>query len=337
MDDGDNNIFSQTKNSVLHQIEEEGDFVLDNNPTSAEFKEVQTSYKGLLATLKNHTTRKELTKPSNQECIEQLEHTKALLPKIHGTALGTMDSEFIALSSGVCVDKMRALRESQPQALQPADLKHLILRLPSTLDSDLLREKTMRYWKGIQCPQHLLGLFADPTFSLKPGASRGRPPPPPPRNTAAIATLKSPTTSSMSQMADGIDETTLNITKMYKTILDLSACSSTGRAVVLLYKTICDPTSFAKTVENLFYVSFLVKDGKIAISSCQDGDGDGSDVMDYSISIVDDPAIEDEDAAEAAAAADEDKNQKIFPISYPLYRSWITKYYQTEHHHPTAQ
>lgn len=324
----DDNIFSQTKNTVLHQIEE-GEFVLDNNPTSSEFKEVQTSYKGLLATLKNHATRKELTKPSNEECIEQLESTKALLPKIHGTALGTMDSEFIALSSGVCVDKMRALRESQPQALQPADLKHLISRLPSSLDSDLLREKTMRYWRGIQCPQHLLGLFADPTFSLKPGASRGRLSSSTTGTAAAIGAVKSPTTSSMNQMAEGIDETTLNITKMYKTILDLSASTT-----VFLYKTICDPTSFAKTVENLFYVSFLVKDGKIAISSCEDGDGDGdgNGVMDYNITVVDDAAFEDEDTA----AADEDKNQKIFPISYPLYRSWITKYYQTGHH-PSAQ
>jgi hypothetical protein len=50
----------------------------------------------------------------------------------------------------------------------------------------------------------------------------------------------------------------------------------TGDEGVTLFEFVVDPKSFAQSVENLFYVSFLVKEGKAAVypQELQDG-GDG--------------------------------------------------------------
>jgi len=101
----------------------------------------------------------------------------------------------------------------------------------------------------------------------------------------------------------------VSITKIFQLILD----ETSTNPIIPLSKIICNPSSFAKTVENLFYVSFLVKDGKISIKDLGNGD--------YGINIRDEESsslIEDE----------ENKNQKIIPISFSIYRNWINQYFR---------
>jgi non-structural maintenance of chromosomes element 4 len=50
----------------------------------------------------------------------------------------------------------------------------------------------------------------------------------------------------------------------------------TGEDGVTLFEFVVDPKSFAQSVENLFYVSFLVKEGKAAVYPRElEGGGEG--------------------------------------------------------------
>ena len=66
------------------------------------------------------------------------------------------------------------------------------------------------------------------------------------------------------QVSSDVNETTQNVQKLYDLLLQVQPIS--------LYKFFINPNSFAETVENLFHLSFLIRDGKISVDETEHGD-----------------------------------------------------------------
>jgi hypothetical protein len=106
---------------------------------------------------------------------------------------------------------------------------------------------------------------------------------------------------------DSRNETTKMVLEIYKS-LKVYQDASEGQPIAL-FDFILNPQSFAQSVENMFYTSFLVRDGKVALEM----DEDGIPV----ISIVDgeqEESIDEDDGPKVA------RNQVVIDLDYELWK-----------------
>ncbi|SPO28576.1 related to DNA repair protein Rad62 [Ustilago trichophora] len=92
--------------------------------------------------------------------------------------------------------------------------------------------------------------------------------------------------------------------------------SQQGPQGVCLFKFAIDPDSFVNTVENLFHVSFLIKENKASLHTDQDGNA---------ILAIAEPPSEEQDE-ETAEQQDAGSKQFIMEIDYPTYLESIQLY-----------
>lgn len=106
---------------------------------------------------------------------------------------------------------------------------------------------------------------------------------------------------------DSNNETTKMVLEMYQSLKAYQDASE-GQPIAL-FDFILNPQSFAQSVENLFYTSFLVRDGRVALEM----DEDGIPV----ISIVDGSNEENVNEDDELKAA---RNQVVIDLDYALWK-----------------
>eukprot|EP00731_Ephydatia_muelleri_P030355 Em0021g878a len=106
------------------------------------------------------------------------------------------------------------------------------------------------------------------------------------------------------------ETTTRNVSHLLKCLKD--TCTDDG--AVHFFKFLVDPQSFSHTVENMFYLSFLVKDGRVGIRIA-----DGVPVIYFP-----------EDVNNAKQSTKTVKNQAIISLNMAQWQRAIQKYDITE-------
>ena len=105
----------------------------------------------------------------------------------------------------------------------------------------------------------------------------------------------------------------------------------TGEAGVSLFEFVINPESFGQSVENLFYVSFLVKEGKAAVYPAELEDGSEGVLMlcefnlplngmYLSTSVDASVPVSEEDASK------ETKKQQVFTLTPDVWRVRLGSY-----------
>ena len=194
---------------------------------------------------------------------------------------GLLDSKYLLNLSDMGAEMTRQMR-LEADAFDVDEFMHLVSRLlgagivslqESSLDAETSMETAnteswdwarlgrlaVRHSRRVPIADHLLGpLQVTPRHRKVTRTSR--------LDTDAVQTA--PSQLNLSDMAQSENETS-------KLVLDierrLEACSD-GEKGVNLFHFALNPHSFGESVENLFYISFLIRDGKAAIVENDEGD-----------------------------------------------------------------
>lgn len=115
---------------------------------------------------------------------------------------------------------------------------------------------------------------------------------------------------------DNVKSGGANMTKLIKEIFDkLRELNTNETAPVSLFEFVLNPYSFSQSIENMFYLSFLVHDGKVAVTIDQD-----SVPVIYEIPLPKDPEAA---AAEAQRRKLLPTNQMIFDLDMETWKGLI--------------
>jgi hypothetical protein len=109
------------------------------------------------------------------------------------------------------------------------------------------------------------------------------------------------------QVATSENETTAHVARLYRLLDSIGPIN--------VFEFFINPQSFSETIENLFHLSFLIRDGKCSIRDSDQG---------IPILEVADPPT-DEDYRQGAK-----KKQTIVHLDYEMYLELIEKYELSE-------
>ncbi|CCK68225.1 Smc5-Smc6 complex subunit NSE4 KNAG_0A05610 [Huiozyma naganishii CBS 8797] len=161
---------------------------------------------------------------------------------------------------------------------------------------------------GVPTTDHLLGPFSVEKKRRENGTR--------PRISDPVGKATKADEVSKSDINDGQDVTTPeHVKRCFKTLLNKN-----GMEKISLFKFCLDPNSFAKSVENLFYTSFLLKDGKIVL---EQDEQDGFPT----IRVKDDISAmrPEEREIEKQKRKDAHQNHIIFQMDMPTWRKLLEK------------
>ncbi|XP_078358979.1 non-structural maintenance of chromosomes element 4 homolog A-like isoform X2 [Oculina patagonica] len=247
-----------------------------------ERRRIRYEYRELIAeTQKN---RHDFIKPDSDGLHKALDKADNLFKGVRLTREAVLDSHFLVLASN--------LGSQQAQQLQT----HLV-----TFDPDTFVQKLITFMGGRNITDAARGDDEDEEMP-----SRTRQPPPrldwkklgrkasvafkrtpnvdfmfgplsmePPRRTTKPKSPRDPNRPDPSQLVkpkqlekvEAKEEaTTKEVDRLHQVLYDNTGTSSSEVTPVCLFKFIINPRSFGQTIENLFHLSFLVRDGRAEIS-----------------------------------------------------------------------
>ena len=212
------------------------------NPSQAEAEKhrVKSVYQILLKTLQEK--KMELARPENDELLELVDESNDLLGMIKRTSTSALDSKFLLLSADIGAAKTGNMQKS---ALYTLDI--FLERLGATVDLEVLGRETRRAAKSVDVPSFLFG----PISIVKRQQQRK------PRVRDVVEPeLEAETLSkeALEKSANYGNETTQAVISVYGNLVECGP--------VKYLQFVCNPESFSNSVENVFYVSFLVRDGR---------------------------------------------------------------------------
>lgn len=248
------------------------------HPDEVEVREVRKGYARLLTAVK--ARKGDLIRPEDTQLTNLLQDANLLLGHVHTTVDATLDSRFMALSADLGAEKVSKLAAGSMD-FTIGDLCALlkeVLRQARSLpldrpvdgaDETMISEDldrgweaigrvAMSHWRGVMTPDFMLGPISVP---VQPRPARARATSTTGRERYNTTPAVQPSIINNDEQAilvtgTGVEATT-NVIRVYQCLQQV--------APIPFYKFITNPTSYARTVENLFYVSFLVHDNRVKL------------------------------------------------------------------------
>ncbi|CAH3178202.1 unnamed protein product [Porites lobata] len=255
----------------------------DPNTDPKERRRIRYEYRELIAeTQKN---RHDLIKPDSAGLHRALDKADNLFKSVRLTREAVLDSHFLVLASNLGSQQVQQLQTHLVTFDRDTFVQKLITFMGGRNINDLSRDddeddgegSTRRQRRPGRLDWKKLGQKACVAFRRTPcidfmfGPLSMEPPP----NRSRQAQKKSPknkpdasqkvTPSQLDKVESKEEATTKEVDRIHKVLFE-NTVSGDEITPVCLFKFIINPHSFGQTVENLFHLSFLVKDGRAAIT-----------------------------------------------------------------------
>ncbi|KAF9288102.1 nuclear protein [Mortierella alpina] len=250
-----------TSQQISEDVEMNEDEMLQEQEKEKEKEKVEKrrirhEYRKLITDTEVH--RKELMEPANNGLSETVDEADRLYKNVSGTHEATLDAKLLVLSADLGMQKAKHLRMGQGGF----DETEFITRVVSTmggheidndqvgLDWSKIGRMAVKWTRRVPSMDFMLGpmsvehksrtitqrarIVRDPKAMRKPQELREE----------DIARQENETTKNVMQIADILEQFTESVN---------------------LFELVINPGSFGQTIENIFYLSFLVRDGKVSI------------------------------------------------------------------------
>ncbi|KAF9359064.1 nuclear protein [Mortierella sp. AD094] len=249
MDQDDDDEMDQTQGDVSHDMEKER--------IKNEKRKIRQQYRKLISDTEVH--RKELMDPTNNGLLANVDQANKLYKNVFGTHEATLDAKLLVMSADLGMQKAKHLRMGQGGFDETEYISRLVNKMGGhDIDSDQVgmnwstigrmavkwtrKAPTMDFMLGPMSVEHKSRSFTQRTRVVRdPKAMRK----PQELREEDIARQENETTKNVMQIADILEECTDKVN---------------------LFELVVNPESFGQTVENIFYLSFLVRDGKVSIT-----------------------------------------------------------------------
>ncbi|KAF9583664.1 nuclear protein [Lunasporangiospora selenospora] len=187
--------------------------------------------------------RKEFMEPTNNGLLANVDEANRLFKKVFGTHEATLDAKFLVLSADLGMQKAKHLRMGHGGFDEAEYLSRLVNRMGgndidngrSNMDWSKIGRIATKWSYKVPTMDFMTRVVRDPKMMRKPQELREE----------DIARQENETTKNVMQISDILERQPDKVN---------------------LFKLVVNPESFGQTVENIFYLSFLVRDGKASIT-----------------------------------------------------------------------
>ncbi|XP_018593633.1 non-structural maintenance of chromosomes element 4 homolog A isoform X2 [Scleropages formosus] len=249
----------------------------DDDP--AERRQLRHQYRELINSVQQN--REDILSPTNNKLTEVLEEANRLFVNVRQTREAALDAQFLVLATDLGKEKANQLHADGSAFDPSAYAEHLLSfmglnRLEEAEDSDEEGASSgylpQDAWRKLA--KRAENCFrTTPSFHFMLGSFLAEPPPPRQRverqRRAPVKEAKRIMPTQLKKMEESHQEAT---EKEVERILGYLQSYHTDdpTSPISYYEFVTDPTSFSRTVENIFHVSFLIRDGMAKIYQDRD-------------------------------------------------------------------
>ncbi|KAG6827907.1 hypothetical protein H0H92_010005 [Tricholoma furcatifolium] len=251
-------------------------FIYDPDQDPEEKRAVRKDYRKLARTVEEHASNpKDLTP---EQLMMQVQEANVLFNKVKGPQEATLDSHFLLMASSMGAQKARAMKSGSGSF----DIDDFLTKLVTFMGGEKPLEE--------HADENSEGEYVDDAARPLQWAKIGRralaksrrvpvnsymlgPLSIEQKKRAAIKRakleknqndLRKPQELKEDDISRSQNETTKNVAQLEAILTDLGEIN--------IFKFIINPNDFAQSVENIFYLSFLIRDGKVAFETKEDGE-----------------------------------------------------------------
>jgi len=207
----------------------------------------------------------------NHELLNHMESNQVLFTNVAAPQEAVMDAQLLKHLSRLCRQQAEQMSANIAQFRPEEYAERLIASMRGEGGQKLVRRKWIMLGQ-----QAKLRFKRSPFLTYMNGALDTIPPPPKEKKTkdpksrqaTKVSDLKETTATVLAEAEKSENQTEQMVTHVFKCLI--ARYREAGKKAINYFQFVLDPHCFGTSIENIFHVSFLVKEGKAAISIDQE-------------------------------------------------------------------
>ncbi|KAJ7178410.1 Nse4 C-terminal-domain-containing protein, partial [Mycena crocata] len=246
----------------------------DPDQDPEERRGVRKGYRSLAKSVEEHQNN--LNDYSAQQLTEHVKKADELFHKVKGPQEATLDSAFLLMASNMGAQKARAMKSGSGSFDIDDYVSKLVIFMGGSkplnvddesdgedtevngahLEWDRIGRKALAKSRRVPAMGFMLGPLSieqkKRTVTKRAKFEKDK------------AEMRKPQELKEEDIARSENETTKNVATLEALLVE-------EEGPINLFKFVINPNDFAQSVENIFYLSFLIRDGKVALETQEDG------------------------------------------------------------------